>query len=245
MTAQETAQAATQGYDWTAFSDREALAETLADRVAETLSAAIERRGAGFLAVSGGTTPGRFFAALSSRPIAWDKVTVTLVDERFVPPSSPRSNAALVADTLLRNAASAARFAPLYHAADSAADAAIAAEAELATLPWPLDAAVLGMGTDGHTASFFPDADTLPDLLDPHNARIVLPVEAASAGEPRLTLSMPRLTGAGFLALHIEGAEKRAVFEAAMQAAIQGDDRKPIRAVIEASPRPVNVFWAP
>jgi 6-phosphogluconolactonase len=230
MTAQETAQAATQGYDWSAFSDREALAETLADRVAETLSAAIERRGAGFLAVSGGTTPGRFFAALSSRPIAWDKVTVTLVDERFVPPSSPRSNAALVADTLLRNAASAARFAPLYHAADSAADAAIA---------------VLGMGTDGHTASFFPDADTLPDLLDPHNARIVLPVEAASAGEPRLTLSMPRLTGAGFLALHIEGAEKRAVFEAAMQAAIQGDDRKPIRAVIEASPRPVNVFWAP
>lgn len=230
-----------QNYDWTVFTDRETLAGALADHVAERLATAIAGRGSGFLAVSGGTTPGRFFAALSSRPIAWDKVTVTLVDERFVPPSSPRSNAALVADMLLRNAASLARFAPLYHAAESADAAAIAAEAELATLPWPLDAAVLGMGTDGHTASFFPDADTLPDLLDPDNARTVLPVDAASAGEPRLTLSMPRLTEAGFLALHIEGAEKRAVFEAAMQ----GDDRKPIRAVIEASPRPMNVFWAP
>ena len=43
------------------------------------------------IAVSGGTTPAKFFAALSAIPIAWDKVTVTLVDERFVPPSSPRS----------------------------------------------------------------------------------------------------------------------------------------------------------
>ncbi len=228
-------------YDWTGFADREALAETLADRVAERLAAAIAGRGTGFLAVSGGTTPGRFFEALSRRPIAWDKVTVTLVDERFVPPSSPRSNAALVSDRLLRNAASLARFAPLYHPAENAAAAAALGEAALGKLAWPLDAAVLGMGTDGHTASFFPDADTLSDLLDPGNKRTVLPVDAPGAGEPRLTLSMPRLTGAGFLALHIEGAEKRAVFEAAMQ----GDDRTPIRAVIEASPRPVKVFWAP
>lgn len=232
---------AAQNYDWTVFADRETLAGALADHVAERLAGAIAARGTGFLAVSGGTTPGRFFAALSSRSIAWDKVTVTLVDERFVPPSSPRSNAALVNDRLLRNAASLVHFAPLYHVAESAEAAAIAAETELNQLPWPLDVAVLGMGTDGHTASFFPDAGTLSDLLDPQNTRTVLPVDAASAGEPRLTLSMPRLTGAGFLALHIEGAEKRAVFEAAMQ----GDDKKPIGAVIEASPRPVNVFWAP
>jgi 6-phosphogluconolactonase len=81
----------------------------------------------------------------------------------------------------------------------------------------------------------------LSTLLDPAGARAVLPVNAASAGEPRLTLSMGRLVGAGFLALHIEGAEKREVFEAAME----GNDKKPVRAVIEASPQPVKVFWAP
>lgn len=231
---------AANGYSWTEFPTREALAEALAGQVADRLADAIEKRGAGLLAVSGGTTPGRFFEALSSRPIAWDKVTVTLVDERFVPPSSPRSNAALVAEKLLRDKASAARFAPLYHAADSTAEAASQAEADLSALPWPLDAAVLGMGTDGHTASFFPDADTLATLLDPAGGRTILPVDAPSAGEPRLTLSMTRLIEAGFLALHIEGAEKRAVFETAMGSG----DKKPIRAVIEASPHPVKVFWA-
>ena len=48
------------------------------------------------------------------------------------------------------------------------------------------------MGGDGHTASFFPDADDLARLLDPASTAIVLPVHAASAGEPRLTLSLAR-----------------------------------------------------
>ena len=228
-------------YSWTGFSSRAELAEALADKVAQKLTKAIEQRGKALLAVSGGTTPARFFEALSTRDIAWDKVTVVLVDERFVPPASPRSNAALVADKLLRAKASAARFMPLYHATQNVAEAAAMAEKRLAALPWPLDAAVLGMGADGHTASFFPDADTLPALLDPAGPHIVLPVEAPGAGEPRLTLSVARLVSAGFIALHIEGAEKRVVFEAAMK----DDDRKPVRAVIEASPRPVEVFWAP
>ena len=46
--------------------------------------------------------------------------------------------------------------------------------------------------------------------------RIVLPVHAASAGEPRLTLSLARIIDAGFIALHIEGEDKRTAFEDAM-----------------------------
>ncbi|TIT34915.1 MAG: 6-phosphogluconolactonase, partial [Mesorhizobium sp.] len=111
----------------------------------------------------------------------------------------------------------------------------------LRSLPWPLDVVVLGMGTDGHTASFFPDADNLEKLLDPSSERVVLPVHAASADEPRLTLSLARIVEAGFIALHIEGEDKRKTFESAMASATQ----KPIRAVLDAAERPVEVFWAP
>jgi 6-phosphogluconolactonase len=231
----------TAAYDWHAFSGREELASALADRIASQLTKAIAKRGTALLAVSGGTTPARLFAVLSTNPIAWDKVTITLVDERFVPASSPRSNAGLVAANLLRNAAKAARFVPLYQEATSIEDAAASDNAALQALPWPLDVVILGMGGDGHTASFFPDADDLPVLLDPSSDRIVLPVHAASAGEPRLTLSLARIIDAGFIALHIEGEDKRSAFDAA----VAPGPRKPIRAVLDAAPRPVEVFWAP
>lgn len=228
-------------YGWNGFADRQDLATALAGEIGDQLTRAITERGTALLAVSGGTTPAKLFAALSTTPIAWEKVIVTLVDERFVPPSSPRSNAGLVAANLLQNKAAAARFVPLYHEAESIEDAAAADSEALRSLPWPLDVVILGMGGDGHTASFFPDAANLEALLDPASQRIVLPVHAASGGEPRLTLSMARIVAAGFVALHIEGEDKRTAFNGAMDPGA----KKPIRSVLEAAPGRIEVFWAP
>ena len=224
------------------FAGPAALAEALADTVAERLSAAIEARGTALLAVSGGRTPVRFFEALARRGIDWPKVTVTLVDERFVPPSSERSNARLVKEHLLQHEAARARFVGLFHGTESVEEAARFASREIGALKLPLDVAVLGMGADGHTASFFPDAEGLDRLLSPREEQTVLPVHAKSAGEPRLTLALPVLAAARFAALHIEGAEKKAVFEGAM---VRHSDPLPIRTVIEHCLEPVNVFWAP
>ncbi len=141
------------------FENPSALAEALADDVGARLAAAIAARGTASLAVSGGSTPKAFFRSLSRRELDWSKVTVTLVDERFVPPENDRSNHRLVADNLLKDGAAEARFVPLYQAAETAEAAAAIASGRTASLGAPLDVVVLGMGTDGHTASFFPGGD--------------------------------------------------------------------------------------
>lgn len=222
------------------FASSDTLAEALAAKVAAVLSEALESRDTALLAVSGGTTPARFFAALSRQKLDWSRVTVTLVDERFVPESSPRSNAALVRGKLLVNEAAAARFVGLYHPEETVEAAAGAAARALARLPLPLDVAILGMGTDGHTASFFPDAGNLGALLDPASPELVLPVHAPSAGEPRLTLSLPRLLEARFVALHIEGQEKQTVLDEALRPG----STLPISAVFTNTHTPVPVYWA-
>jgi 6-phosphogluconolactonase len=229
-----------EAYRWHDFADGGALAAALAGKVADLLARAISERGEALLAVSGGTTPAKFFVALSQADIAWNRITITLVDERFVPPSSPRSNAALVSGNLLQNRAAAARFVPLFRSGETLDQAADDGEKTFRALALPFDVLMLGMGGDGHTASLFPDAEGLDRLLDPASPRAIMPVHAKSAGEPRLTLTLAEIARARFVGLHIEGGEKRQAFENAM-----GGQRKPIRAVIDALPEPIEVFWAP
>ncbi len=224
------------------FPTPDALAAALAGRIAGQLRNAIAERGEATLAVSGGTTPARFFAALADQPVDWKNVTVTLVDERFVPPSSERSNEALVRRILLQGETAAARFVPLYTDAPTPDAAALVADEAIAALPLPFDALVLGMGTDGHTASFFPDAANLETLLSPQNSARVMAVDTKAGGEPRLTLTLPVIAAARLVVLHIEGAAKKAVIEEAISPA--GSDL-PIRAVIDRAQFPVTIVWAP
>ncbi len=94
--------------------DGDQLARALAGAVAADLAAAIAARGSALLAVSGGRTPVRFFGALSTQKLDWRNVVVTLVDERWVTPTSERSNEHLVRANLLQNAAAAAKFVSLF-----------------------------------------------------------------------------------------------------------------------------------
>jgi 6-phosphogluconolactonase len=225
------------------FKDGAALAGGLADRVSATLADAIAARGRATIAVSGGSTPKAFFKALSTRDIDWAKVTVTLIDERFVPADNPRSNHLLVAENLLQGKAKAATFLPLYRDAGSAEEAATIVTADAATLGHPFDVAILGMGTDGHTASFFPGGSKLAEAISPDTPRGVITMEAEGAGETRLTFTFTSLQDARLLVLHIEGQGKKDVLAAAESDGPETD--MPIRAVLRRAATPVDIYWAP
>ncbi|MBD8553421.1 6-phosphogluconolactonase [Rhizobium sp. CFBP 8762] len=225
------------------FGNSNKLANALADEVASALSSAIAARGQASLAVSGGSTPKAFFKALSNHDLDWGKVTVTLVDERYVPADNERSNHLLVAQNLLQNKAAVAEFVPLYYPAASVDEGAAIATRETAKIPTPFDVAILGMGGDGHTASFFPGGDHLAQALDASGSRGIISMKAEGAGEPRLTFTFSSLSDARLLVLHIEGESKKQVLE---KAQAPGDETEmPIRAVLRRAATPVQIVWAP
>ena len=226
------------------FRDSHILAEAMAERVATRLRAGIAVHDRASLAVSGGRTPVRFFDQLSRHPLDWAKVSVTLVDERWVDQHSERSNAALVKKHLLRHHAASANFVPLYVPTATPEEGLAAAIAQVGGLPPPFDAVILGMGDDGHTASFFPGGDHLAEALDLAGTQILLPMRAAGAGEPRITFSLPALLGTRELILHIEGQSKRQVLDQARRGVDQGA-QYPVGAVLRQTRVPVSVFWCP
>jgi 6-phosphogluconolactonase len=226
------------------FADAGAQAEALADQVATQLRDAIAERGRAVVAVSGGSTPKAFFARLSNEALDWSAVTVTLVDERWVPDTDARSNARLVQSTLLQNAAAAAHFVPLYTGAATPEQGLAATEARIAALPTPFDVVVLGMGDDGHTASFFPGGDHLAEATDPHGTARVWPMRAPGAGEPRITLSLPALLDTRALYLLLCGEGKRSLLASVGQDA-EAAKGYPVRCVVQQDAVPLAVYWSP
>ena len=224
------------------FASRADLAAYLADAVATDIRADLERKGTALLAVSGGSTPALFFEALSEIELAWDRVTVTLVDERWVPETSERSNAGLVARTLLRNEAADASFLPLYDASPTPEEGAAHLRETFDCLAATgFSAVVLGMGSDGHTASFFPGADRLEEVLALDGEPLHYGMRAPATGEPRITFSLSALLNTPSLYLHCEGAEKSAVLQRAHEPGPVADI--PVRAILCQQLVPVNIIW--
>ncbi len=224
------------------------LAEQLADRVTEQINQSIAQRDRAIVAFSGGSTPKPLFEALCGKDIDWAKVLITLVDERWVPSTHELSNAAFLYAHLL-SALPKAQFISLFHTADSVSDSLDAvlheylqATSSSAEYPAPFDVVVLGMGSDGHTASFFPDADNIQELVDPGQRVLLQTCESATTQVPRVTWSLHQLLSAKLLTLHFTGAEKRLVYERAL-----GNDNAielPIRAAIHQDRTPLQVYYA-
>lgn len=215
------------------------LARALADRVAGVLDYAVANHGRASLVVSGGRSPIAFLEALSTRPLSWAKVQVSLADERWVDPADPDSNEGLLRRHLLQNAAADAQLIGLYQAAETLEQAAERANVKLGDLGWPIDVLVLGMGNDGHTASLFPNSPLLAKGLDENGTDRCLPMLAPVSPEQRISMTYPLLASARVQCLAVQGSAK---LETLRQAMRLEPSQMPIRAFLHS---PLEIYWCP
>lgn len=215
------------------FPNLAAAAEAAAFGIGRQLSGALQTHGRAGLVATGGRSPGPVFDRLRQAPgVDWNRVIVTLSDERCVPETDPASNARGVRERLLTGAAAKAHLLPLWPEPDPAALAAI----------MPFDAVMLGMGEDGHVASLIPGDPGLAAAMDLGSERLTVSVPAGLGNPPyaRITLTLSALLQARAIFLLIAGDAKREV----LVNALAGADL-PVRALVSQTRVPVRVLWSP
>ena len=205
------------------YNSRDELDAALTEAIATQLTQGIASRGFASLVVSGGSTPKGLFTTLSSTELDWEKVTVLLADERWVPDTHADSNSAMVKSLLLQGKAAAAKWID-FGAGQEDADAEVARVAQILSAMNSFDVVTLGMGTDSHTASLFPCAIELPEGLS--TKAPVLMTQPTTAPHRRISLSKNRLLNTELGIIHLVGESKLEVYEKAT--AHTDDDMHPI-----------------
>ncbi len=174
------------------------------------------------IALSGGSTPRRLYEALSIPPfrdhIPWHQVHVFWGDERCVPQDDPGSNYRSARETMLDHV-------PIpesnIHRIQGELGPHAAAEAYTRELRdffgtrWPaFDLILLGMGSDGHTASIFPGSDTLQETEKP-----AIGVTAQYQDRParRVTLTPPVINAARTVIFLVTGIGKAETLHAVLK----------------------------
>lgn len=218
-----------------AFETHASLMHAAAMRIAKAIEISISERGHAFVALSGGSTPEPAYAHLAAMPIPWRSVTLLLVDERFLPPSDADSNEALLRRSLAPALHAGATLIPMVSAgsSDESSERADTAYRDVA-----IDIAVMGMGADGHTASWFPQSPDLGSALNSARAVISVIAPGAAGSAERLTLTRSALARSQAIMLLITGAQKRALLED------EARSRLPIDELL-ALPVGVETYWAP
>jgi len=198
------------------YPDRAALNRAAADEFIRCANEAIRARGRFTVALSGGSTPRELFAELASEPyrsrVDWSRVHFYWGDERAVPPDSPESNYRMADETLLSHVPVLPENVHRFLAEEDPGVAAAEYERTLRdsfgdALP-RLDLVLLGLGTNGHTASLFPHTLALDE-----KTRWVVAVWVPELNTSRLTLTAPVLNHAATIIFLVAGRDKAHVVE--------------------------------
>ena len=212
-------------------SDAHFLSRAAAQQFCELARTSIWSRGRFTVALSGGSTPRRMYEFLGARPLRdrvdWSRVEVFWGDERGVPPDHPDSNFHMASSALLERVpippqrihrmraenldrAAAAR--------DYQIEIAGAFGVDASRSPPSFDLVLLGMGSDGHTASLFPKSEAVLE-----GRRWAVSLEAPQRPPPsRITLTAPILNRAREIRLLVAGQDKAAILRAVLGRTTRG-----------------------
>jgi 6-phosphogluconolactonase len=198
--------------------DNESLNRKAAEYFVAAAREAIAARGRFTVALSGGSTPKTLYEMLASPPwrtqIDWGNVHVFWGDERMVPPDDNESNYRMTNLALLSKVPVVA--ANVHRVVTEVGDADAAAAAYEETIrrdfnPEPgevprLDLNLLGLGTNGHTASLFPHTQSLEE-----NVKLVVAEFVAEVKQHRITMTVPLINHSRHIVFLVSGASKAAV----------------------------------
>ncbi|MDQ3622523.1 MAG: 6-phosphogluconolactonase [Verrucomicrobiota bacterium] len=188
--------------------------------ILQTAHGALAERGLFRLALSGGSTPREVHEALAglARDLPWDRVQITFGDERCVPPEHPESNYRMAKESLLDRVAVPAGNVFRIRGESDPGDAARAYEETLRAVAdrfreprYVHDLILLGLGSDGHTASLFPGSPALSETV-----RHVLPVTGPKPPVQRVTFTFPLINVARqvlFLVKDVDGSKRPIIDE--------------------------------
>ena len=223
------------------------MAQSLAKRITAHLSQAIAERGEASLAVSGGSTPRGLYAELAQVAIDWSRIFIVLVDERWVNPNEEGSNETFVRQSLICDQAAGARFVGLKTADPAPTQGLQEVENRLASVPYPFDAVILGMGEDGHTASWFPYAQGLKEATATHGTKVaaIEAIQSKVTGPltQRITLTRSALSSAREIYLLLAGEDKKRAWN---EAARPGPaEEMPIRFLLGDPNSPIQTHYVP
>ena len=226
--------------DFYSTNSSESLAEDLSHNIGEILKQSIKSDGRASLAVSGGRTPVPFLDALSDLSLDWSSVDLTLVDDRWVEPSHEDSNEMLVRARLIKNKAKKINFIPLKNNNKTAKDGHKLSEELLQQVKSPFDVVVLGVGSDGHTASLFPCSDELTEGMNLNNPCRLIATSPKTAPYERMSLTAKAIIDSKNVFLHLNGSDKLHTLELAMT---NKDAMKmPIYYFLEKG---LKIYWSP
>jgi 6-phosphogluconolactonase len=198
-----------------------ALAREAAERFVQMAREAVEARGRFSVALAGGSTPGGAYRLLAEAPyrtrVPWEQVHIFWGDERLVPPDDPGSNYGLAQQAFIGLVPIPAENVHRVRGELKPEAAARAYELELEDYfcgPLPrLDLVILGLGSDGHTASLFPGSPLLEETSE-----TVAVARANYQGRPawRVTLTLPAINAARHVLFLAGGAEKAGIVAAVL-----------------------------
>ncbi|SET11504.1 6-phosphogluconolactonase [Nitrosomonas marina] len=220
------------------YTTTDALADGFANYAAEVLRTALTRQQTASLVVPGGSTPRAYLPALAAQTLPWQRITITLSDERWVDTGLHDSNEHLVRTCLLKRLNVQPHFTGLKTPHEKPEAAIPEIEQRLKTLPQPFTLTVLGLGEDGHIASLFPGLK-LHEATHSSAEQRCIAVYPPVAPSPRVSLSLDALAGSAQIALVATGKVKRQLLDRLKDDA---DPAIPLVWLLQHARTPVAVF---